>query len=120
MKMSGDGLPEVGATARTLGVRVGIDIVAGPDGLVRGGFGGLSVVPDSPRHLPEHRRPPEFGGISKDNVWVIAVSALGPDLVYREDADMPGAHGFVEPARAMRLVEYERASALIRDAWRLP
>src|SRR5262249_45958891 len=105
MKRSEDGPPEVGPTARTLGVRVGVGIVVGWDGFVRGGVGGLSVVPDSPRHLPEHRRPPEYGGISKDNVWVIAVSDLGPDLVYREDPDMPGAHGFIEPARTMTLAE---------------
>src|SRR5688572_7304120 len=103
MKESDQGWPEVGASARTLGVRPGIDVpaVAG-DELVHPGTGGLSVSPDTPYNLPRHRRLPEFGGTGIDPVWVISDAELGPRLRYRPDPDDP-RHGFVEPPGTMTL-----------------
>jgi hypothetical protein len=113
-----EGTPEVGRSARMLGVRPGIDILVEPDGTVVGGAGGMSVAPNSPANLPRHRRPPEHGGTGKDPVWEIAVD-LGDDLAYREDPLQPGVHGFIEPSRRMALDEYERALAATRGMWRL-
>lgn len=120
MKTAHDGLPESGRSARMLGVRPGIDIPVAVDGTVAGGFGGMSVAPDSPMHLPAHRRPPEHGGTGKDPIWQLDVEALGDDLVYREDPQLSGEHGFIEPAGPMTLQQYESALFTTRDAWRLP
>lgn len=120
MKAASDGHPAPGRTARTLGVRPGIDIPVGIDGLVLGGEGGMSVAPDSPGNLPAHRRPPEHGGTGKDPIWEIAADDLGgEELVYREDPLMPGAHGFVEPASTTAFQAYETALLATRQSWRL-
>jgi hypothetical protein len=120
MKTASDGRPASGRTARTLGVRPGIDIPVGVDGLVVGGEGGMSVAPDSPENLPPHRRPPEHGGTGKDPVWELDVTELGDELVYREDPLMPDVHGFVEPVLPTTFDAYESALRSTRRAWRLP
>jgi hypothetical protein len=119
MKTAGDGYPEPGPTARTLGVRPGIDIPVDVDGIVVGGEGGMSVAPDSAAHLPEHRRPPSHGGTGKDPVWELDAAELGDSLVYREDSLMPGVHGFIEPRQPMAFTEFEAALVETRQAWRL-
>jgi hypothetical protein len=119
MRGAADGLPVVGPTARTLGVRLEIDIPVDAYGMVRPGAGGLSVSPESPVYLPTHRRPPEFGGTGNDDVWFIAVNDLGPSLLYRPDPANPAGHGFVEPARRMTAEEYQQALAATRGAWAL-
>jgi hypothetical protein len=120
MKIAGDGYPAPGPTARTLGVRSGVDIPVDVDGVVVGGNGGMSVAPDSPDHLPEHRRPTSLGGTGKDPVWELDVADLGDSLVYREDPLMPAVHGFIEPRRPMVFAEFEAALVETRRAWRLP
>jgi len=119
MKTAGDGRPEAGHTARTLGVRPGTDIPVGVDGVVLGGEGGMSVAPDSPGNLPAHRRPPEHGGTGKDPIWELDIADLGDELLYREDPLMPGVHGFVEPALPTTFDAYESAVLATRRAWRL-
>ena len=119
MNEARDGKPEVGRSARTLGVRPGIDILVGPDCTVVGRAGGMSVAPESRVNLPRHRLPPEDGGTGKDPVWEIGTADLGADLTYREDPLQPGVHGFVEPSRTMTLEDYDRALAATREAWRL-
>ena len=119
VKSAGDGRPEAGRTARTLGVRPGVDIPVGVDGVVRGGEGGMSVAPDWPGNLPAHRRGPERGGTGKDPIWELDVAALGEELRYREDPLMPGVHGFVEPALPTTFDAYESAVLATRRAWRL-
>jgi hypothetical protein len=120
MKAASDGKPVSGRTARALGVRPGIDIPVGVDGLVVGGEGGMSVAPDSPENLPTHRRPPEHGGTGKDPIWQLDVTELGDQLVYREDPLMPGVHGFVEPVLPTTFDAYESALLETRHAWQLP
>jgi hypothetical protein len=118
MKEDADGCPEVGESARTLGVRPGIDVPAkDPGDFVHPGQGGLSVGPDDPLNLPAHRRPPPFGGTGRDPVWVLDAGDLGPDLRYRPDLLRSG-HGFVEPVRPMTLGEYQQALARTRRLWR--
>ena len=120
MRTAGDGLPAAGPTARTLGARREIDVLVADDGMVVGGGGGMSVAPDSPMHLPAHRRPPAYDGTGKDPVWELDVTELGNELVYREDPLMPGVHGFIEPARRMTFDSYQYALLQTRGAWRLP
>jgi hypothetical protein len=118
MKAAADGLPEVGSTARTLGVRPGTDIGVDGAGMVHSGTGGMSVTPDDPMGLPDHRRPPECGGgTGRDPVFRILRSALGPDLSYRADPANPTGHGFVEPARTMSIDDYQGALAATRGRW---
>jgi hypothetical protein len=109
--------PAIGPTARTLGVRAGIDVPV-ISGTVRPQQGGLSVTPDDPRRLPPFRRPAELGGTGKDPVFAIDENDLGPDLVYRPDPLDPGRHGFIEPARIMAFGKYELALAATQAAWR--
>lgn len=123
MRADADGRPALGPTARTLGVRPGPvggvlgDVLVDAEGMVEPGAGGMSVSPDDPANLPEHRRPPALGGSGKDPVFGIGADALGSDLSYRPDPDDPGVHGFVEPGRRMRLEDYQEAVAATRGAW---
>jgi hypothetical protein len=53
MKEDPNGMPEIGESSRSLGVRPGIDVPAKDSGdLVRPGHGGMSVSPDDPHSLP--------------------------------------------------------------------
>jgi hypothetical protein len=88
MKVGEDGNPELGDTARTLGVRVGgrrRDVVVAASGFVLPENGGMSVSPPPPENLEEHRRPEEYSGIGKDPVWEMNTDDLPYGLVYRAD-----------------------------------
>ena len=52
----------------------------------------MSVSPDTPLNLVEHRRPPEFGGIGTDPVWMTESETLIEGLTYRADPDDPERH----------------------------
>jgi hypothetical protein len=113
-----NGLPVPGPSSRTLGVRPGVDVSACDDAdVVYPGTGGMSVSPDNPRHLPRHRRPPQFHGTGKDLVWGLEEDRLPADLLYRPDPDNPG-HGFIEPALPMTLAEYQAALARTQREWK--
>lgn len=117
MKADPNGLPAIGPSARTLGVRPGIDVPAvRPSDSVSPGQDGLSVTPDDPMQLPLIRRPAAFGGTGRDPVWMIDEADLGTDLVYRSDPNR-AAHGFIEPSRMMTLDEYQRALAATQPRW---
>lgn len=116
-----DGLPEIGQSARKLGVRTGDhttpDILAvDPSDIVSPGDGGLSVAPDDPKHLPRHRRPATLGGIGVDPVWVIAVTDLQIELAVVRDSP---THALIEPLNPMTLADYEAALAQTRVKWRM-
>jgi hypothetical protein len=121
MKEDARSRPEIGAGARTLSVRPGIDVSAqNADEMVGPGEEeGLSVTQDDPMNLPVHRRPPAFQGQGRDPVWGIDEADLGPDLRYHPEAKpkRPG-HGFVEPARPMTLEAYQQALARTQSRWR--
>lgn len=110
------GGPLVGATARTLGVRPGTDIVVDGDGLVRPGTEGMSVSSGSPMNLPLHRRPPSLGGTGKDPVWAISPEQLAEELSYRPAPD-DETHGFIEPAYVMSFEQYQAALHKTRQNW---
>lgn len=121
MKSGEDGKPEIGGTARTLGVRTGgstRDIVMASSGYVLPETGGVSVSPPPPENLPEHRRPEEHGGIGRDPVWELGTDDLPAELVYRRDPVQPYRHGFIEPAMPMPFEDYENHLRRTRDLWR--
>ncbi|HEV3385203.1 MAG TPA: hypothetical protein VG097_10315 [Gemmata sp.] len=121
MTPASDGLPQVGRSARLLGIRtpnettVNPDVTAStPNEIIQPGTGGMSEAPNDPTNLPPFRKPPEFGGTGKDPVWEIDTSVLGPDLQFRQDS---ANHGLIEPARAMMLSEFEKAIEATRSKW---
>jgi RHS repeat-associated protein len=118
MKNDG-GVPEIGPSARTLGARPGTDIPVDSNGMVHPGSGGVSVSPHSPTNLPQHRRPPEFGGTGRDPVWRIGSANLPEGLTYRPDPHNPGGHGFIEPSRPMSISEYQNLLASSQGTWSL-
>lgn len=119
MREAADGLPEVGTAANHLGVRPGgtrhsdVGAIDARDPVAPGG-GGLSTVPDDPRHLIRFHRPPSLGGSGKNPVWAIDADDLGPDLIVRMDTP---SHALVEPSRAMTLQSYQQALAATRGRW---
>jgi hypothetical protein len=119
MKISANGLPVVGATARTLGIREGVDILVISD-QVKPNIGGMSVSPPPPYNLPIHRRPAAFCGTGKDPVWQINVNCLSAfQLQYRSDPHQPNKHGFIEPITEMRFEEYQQAIVATLHEWTL-
>lgn len=111
------GGPLIGPTARTLGVRPGVDVpvVAGQ---VRPHTGGMSVAPDRPENLHPLRRPAAYGGSGKDPLWGLCLDDLGSDLVFRQDS---AKHGLIEPAHNMPELDYQQRLADTKPFWtRLP
>jgi hypothetical protein len=113
MRVAPDGRPEIGPTARTLGVRPKIDILV-LNGIVKPLSGGLSVAPDTPDHLPDHRRPISRGGTGKDPIWSIDLDAIGSDLQFRQDRP---DHGLIEPAQPMSIDDFQEALARTAGDW---
>jgi hypothetical protein len=113
MKTAADGLPAVGPSARTLGIRPGVDCPAAD---TRPGDGGMSVAPDDPMNLARIRRPGVFGGTGSDPVWYIESDDLGPDLIVRQDSP---THSLIEPAREVTASELQRLIAATRGRWKL-
>jgi hypothetical protein len=119
MKISANGLPVVGATARTLGIRTDIDILI-ISGQVKPNTGGMSVSPPPPYNLPTHRRPAAFGGTGKNPVWEINVNCLSAfQLRDRADPHQPNKHGFIEPITEMLFEEYQQAIVATLHEWSL-
>lgn len=111
--------PKIHSSARGLGVRVGDDIALEPGDTVamtkNGKPAGMSVAPNTPINLPEHRRPPAFGGKGKDPVWKISDSELGQELTYSQDSPK---HGVIGPkSQETPLVKYQDALASTQDKW---
>jgi hypothetical protein len=93
MKEDPQGMPQLGASARALGVRPGIDVPATlASDMVQSGQGGLSVSSDDPMKLPVYRRPNTFHGTGKDPVWVIDDADLGSNLPGRSAEGRPRIH----------------------------
>ena len=115
MKENGE-KPMIEQSAHGLGVRsegTHADVTPDQDGNVHPGAG-MSVAPDDPMLLIQHRRPPEFGGTGKHPVWSVLDEHLGPSLAYRQDTL---EHGTIDPAGVMSLAEYRAALASTVDDW---
>ena len=94
MRPEGDLGPELGRTAKTLGVRLGTDITPDVAGLVHPHSGGMSAGVDMEGILPL-RKPPEFGGTDKNlTMYRLDSDRLGGGLIYVRDH---GTHGTIQP-----------------------
>jgi hypothetical protein len=118
-----DGLPEVGRSARQLGVRIPIDIFPDEEGNVSGGKGGMSVAPTTMWNIPTHRRPRGMGrgstGKASDRVYVVTDASFDPNvLAIRSDPNAPEIHAMVEPAVQMDLGAFESGLASTRSRWK--
>lgn len=119
MKQARDGLPEVGRSARSLGVRIAgspADIPVFAGNIVRPATGGMSVVFGGAMNLPKFRRPRALGGEGRDPVYAIETARILSPLVVRIDRY---PHALVEPREECLLIQYESALHGTRGMWRL-
>ena len=117
-----DGLPMTGRSARSLGIRVPIDIAPDAAGNVHPHRGGMSVAPESFWNVPNHRRPRGMahGSTGPEDDFIYAVDREPVELVglaIAPDANKPLIHAFVEPAESMALNAYEEALLSTRPHW---
>lgn len=125
MKQAGYGRPEIGATARSLGVRIPTDIAPDEAGEVHPGPRGMSVAPELVS-LPLHRIPKRLAylrlgaiGPDSDVVWSFGqgrfvAGPLASRLALRPNTDH---HGFVAPDARMPLNDYEAALVGTQTGW---
>jgi hypothetical protein len=125
MKASGDGYPETGSSARTLGVRPSdLPIV---DGVVKPGTGGMSVSPSLPTlppqwvpkrlaHLREGAIGPDSNRVWSHGIGPFVAGEIAPHLLLRPDS---ATHGLVEPSREMPFDGYQAAIHSTRMDWRM-
>lgn len=116
MRAERDGWPSCGSTARSLGVRAPGDLSPDAAGMVYPKTGGMSVTSPDPSKLPSHRRPPAWGGIGRDPIFVIALAALPSRLAARPDAPA-SSHWLVEPATVMSCDELQSTLCATRHHW---
>jgi hypothetical protein len=120
-----DGMPVLGTSAETLGIRKDKDIIPDPSGMVHrpsftpGDANGLSCAPTI-QDLPRFALPRNWGGRNKRTViWRIEATDLGPDLLAVEDGD-PGRstrHISKGPARSILFDDYVRLIEATRSKW---
>lgn len=117
MEEDEDGFPMIGATARSLGARPGVDIRVFDSGSVFSTVQGMSVSPMPPENLPRHRRPPEFDGTGKDPMFAMDTDDLPEELEYLPDPKRRTTHGFIRPAYTMSFEHYQHALHETRELW---
>jgi len=120
-----DGMPRLGTSASTLGIRKGMDIVADQAGMVHRpafrprGKNGLSCS-RTISALPHFALPVAWGGNNdKTVVWRIEEADLGPDLLAGDDP-VPGANRHVSlgPSGTMPYDDYGKAIQATRPKWK--
>ena len=113
MRAAPDGFPELGETAKTLGVRPNTDIPV-VNGTVDPATGGMSVN-TSIDGIPPFRKPPEFGGVAKDT-WVFQIRS---DQFDRRLAVIPDRddHCTVQPATSTSADLYATLLQDTRALW---
>jgi hypothetical protein len=121
-----DGMPVLGTSAETLGIRRNKDIIPDPSGMVHrpnfqpGEANGLSCAPTI-QDLPRFALPRNWGGRNKRTViWQIDAADLGSDLIAAEDTGpgRPTRHLSVGPARTMPFDDYVRLIEATRSKWK--
>lgn len=121
-----NGLPMLGGTATTLGIRKGKDIIPDSANLVQGpNFtpgrpNGLSCAPTI-HDLPAFARPVQWGGLNKKTtLWKIDVADLPIDLLAVEDT-IPGRrrHVSIGPSQTMNYDRYTQAILATRSKWKV-
>jgi hypothetical protein len=119
------GMPKLGATATSLGIRMGKDIVPDKASMVHrpafnpGGKNGLSCS-RTIQSLPLFALPREWGGANdRTVVWRIDEADLGPDLIAQDDA-IPGRnrHVSIGPSQTLLYDEFVRAIEATRPRWK--
>jgi len=119
-----NGLPRLGTTATSLGIRKGVDIIPDQNGMVDipnfqpGEPNGLSCSPLI-QSLPRFVLPVEWGGLNKKTVvWRIEPDELGFELLAKEDT-MPGKnrHISIGPGGRMTFDDFVRAIEATRQKW---
>jgi hypothetical protein len=116
--------PGDGTMPDCLMVRVGRedgfnDVDPDSDGFLYPGGGGLSVAPNDPFHLPDHRRPKgPFRGTGRHPIWAIAEDVLPEELDYRQypPTELP-PHGVIEPSAAMLVDMFQMRLVDTRNRW---
>jgi hypothetical protein len=119
-----NGMPRLGASATSLGIRKGKDIVADQVDLVHrpafqpGGKNGLSCS-RTIESLPGFSLPMEWGGSNRKTVvWHIEEADLGTELIAQDDA-IPGRnrHISIGPATTMTYDDFVLAIEATRAKW---
>ena len=121
MTPMGTGLPVVGPSKRKLGALP--TETDSTDGTFGPGTGGMSVSPDSPWHIPHHRRPRGMGrgstGPAQDWVFCVTNGILyNAKLNARLDPVKPAQHAFLEPLTTITFQEYTAALETTQATWR--
>ena len=116
------GLPKLGSSATTLGVRKGKDIDVDDAGdclrpdFFRGERNGVSCTP-SVVDLPEFAMPQDWGGANpRTRIWRIRRVELGPKLI--AELDKPG-HVSIGPCLKMSFLEFVQAIQRTAPFWEL-
>lgn len=122
MRRDGDGLPSLGRSATTLGVRIGPDIDVDAAGNVTVNNKGMSVAPGW-RDLPIFRRPRRLGGQGRDDTYCFRsgsgdfqASAFATGLEFLPDSP---THGVIRPTQAVPLTQYEADLGATRETWQI-
>lgn len=116
MKADSDKKPITGDTARTLGARNPADVQPGKNGFLALDQG-MSVSPLPVSNLPKHRRPAEFGGTGKDDIFKLDTIHLATyDLKFIYDLHNP-KHGFIAPFKGMTYNDYQIALHATKQHW---
>jgi hypothetical protein len=120
-----NGMPKLGSSATSLGIRKHKDIVPDSAGIVyrpsfqSGAPNGLSCAPTI-HDLPRFALPVEWGGRNKKTkIWRIEEADLGLDLIAREDTVLGRPrHISIGPARAMPYDDYAKLIAATESMWK--
>jgi hypothetical protein len=125
MKQASNARPEIGTTARSLGVRIPTDIAPDETGHVHPGPHGMSVAPDLVS-LPLHRIPKRLAylrlgaiGPDADVVWSFGQGPFvsGPFAPRLTLLPNRPNHGFVAPDTKLMLSDYKIALAATQPGW---
>lgn len=114
VRLEPEGLPELGASLATLGVRPRKDIPVRPDGTVEPVKGGMSVTPDDPNAMPFDLLPRSRGGDGRHPIFEFQVAQFPATLTARKDAP---DHANVEPTAVMQFNAYNSDVQGTRPNW---
>jgi hypothetical protein len=76
----------------------------------------MSVAPNRAEYLPQHRRPPAYGGTGRDPVFVLESQGMDDRLRYRADP-RDVRHGFIEPSGPTTVAELRSVLCMTRSNW---
>ena len=112
------GKPQIGDSARNLGVRqqeITVEQRDGKDFIIAKDTEGMSTAPGTPRNLPQHRRNKDWGGTGKDPVWEIDDSKVTGALKAFQDKP---THVTVAASHDMPLEDFKAALSSTQNNWK--